>query len=114
MLNYGNVSESAEASREWAVRLVYQEGPVDINVDILEPYDVQCGIDIVCGVLKNNLAAVTAFFKGLTDSRSIVRVIRSAPFDDAFFSVAGSGNSRAKTQPYNGCDAHLVENICKI
>lgn len=96
------------------VSSVYQEGPVDINFDIFEPCDVQDGIDIVSGVLEDDLAAMAAFVKGLADSRGIVRVTRPAPCDNAFISVAGGGDSREKAQPYNRCGAHLVDDRCEI
>lgn len=86
---------------------------MNINIDILEPRDVQGGIDVISSILKDDVAALTASFKGPANSRGIVRIARPASFDYAFLSVVRGGGSQEKTGPYNSCEAHLVDDRCK-
>ena len=62
---------------------------MDVHIDVFKPGDVQDRVDVVRGLLEDNLATMTAAFKGLADSGSIVCFVRSTAFHNARLSMAG-------------------------
>ena len=72
---------------------------MDIYFDILKPSNVQRGVDVVCSIVEDNVAAVTASFECLADGWSIIYSGFTTTLDDALLPVAGCSNSREEAQP---------------
>ena len=87
------------ANRDSGMIITYQESPVDVYSDTFEPCNVQHGVDVVCFIIEDNVAAVAASFERLADGWSIICSGCPTTLDDALLLMVGCSNSREEAQP---------------
>lgn len=84
----------------------HEQGAVEIDVDILEVCDVEDRVDVVGGVLENDVAAIVALFKCLSDRRGIVGKVAARSFDDASWPAGFCDCRGGEKKQYQGKDGH--------